>query len=47
MDVLLLGSWEVEGSDFMRYMWYNFVSQFISATSTKTTLAKIRVIITF
>lgn len=47
MDVLLPGGWEVEGSDFMRSMWYKFASQKIPATFTKTTLAKIHVIISF
>lgn len=47
MDVLLPGAWEVESSDFMRYMWYKFASWLISATVTQTTLAKIHVIISF
>lgn len=35
MDVLLAGGGAVEGFDFMRYMKYMLISQFISVTSTK------------
>lgn len=36
-----------EGFDFMKYMWYKFMSEFISAMSTKSTLTTIHVITSF
>lgn len=42
---LVVGRWR--SSDFLRSMWYKFASQKIPATFTKTTLAKIHVIISF